>query len=448
MRSQIHTFSYPNGEIQRVQAVYPESWEKLSFLPLRYEDPAFDGFCHIYRRFLVPSCPWIFGNLVLFRLPEGIKTEFPNATKAFGEVADPLTAAAVAMRGGMRIVKGKPVFSDDRVKKFWAELEVKKSVRVVSGKLPVTTVIPVGPFPGYLSKTQESAALKVNASFFIMDRFDCATVYDHIGTPLGLCVKDGKVLNPPLFRREALLVKDDGSVRIETPDVKKMNIEIRGQRYRHGENALVYSRPERKTTPRSKEKKLIIVGNRVAAVVTADRAQIPASGFVLCVPMSSQARPGDAVIYRGMEDVRFCIQVGNSILRNGEKTEKFISRFYNVYALEPVPFPPSLYPLDFEKARAARIALGSDKEGDPVLLWAEGAGKLRYTPGEDSCGASLSEMAQICSQMGLVNAVNLDGGGSAQILVNNRRSLRISDRKAEDNSEQERAIPLGLMVEG
>ena len=91
------------------------------------------------------------------------------------------------------------------------------------------------------------------------------------------------------------------------------------------------------------------------------------------------------------------------------------------------------------------MALGQDAAGRPVVVWAEGAGKLSYSPGRDSCGASLSEMADICLKLGLVNAVNLDGGGSAQILLDNRRSLLISDR-TPDNSEAERAIPVGIMI--
>jgi hypothetical protein len=196
----------------------------------------------------------------------------------------------------------------------------------------------------------------------------------------------------------------------------------------------------------SREKKLVIIGNRVAAVSGGASVPVPASGFVLSVPGMCRVRPGDPVVYRGMEDVRFGIQVGNSILKNGIKTQSFLSRFYNLRKLEPVPFPPSLYPMDFRKARAARIALGADGAGRPMVLWAEGAGKLRYIPGEDSCGASLSEMADICQAVGMVNAVNLDGGGSAQILLENRRSLRISDRNKLDNTDAERPVPLGLIL--
>ena len=91
------------------------------------------------------------------------------------------------------------------------------------------------------------------------------------------------------------------------------------------------------------------------------------------------------------------------------------------------------------------MVIGEDSSGRPVMIWAEGAGKLRYLPGADSGGASLSEMSEICLTLGRVNAINLDGGGSSQILVNNERSLMISDRKP-DNSEAERAVPTGLII--
>lgn len=447
METQIRVFTYPNGEIQKVQTVRPDSWEQLAFLPMQYQDGALECFAHIYRKFLVPAQPWVFGNMVMFHIPDGVKMPFSFETGKYGTVANPLTAAAAAMEKGVRIVRGKPVFLNEKVKAFWETLVAKDSLRIISGKLPVTTMIPVGNNTGYLTKTEETATMKVNANFFIMDRFDCTTLYDHIGTPLGLLVKDGVVKNPPLFERESLLVKKDGSVSVERPKLEDLKIEISGSCYEAGKNAVIYSRPGRNRTPLRSGKKLVIVGSQVEAVYDGLSVVIPTSGFVLCPLGECHVKPGDAVTYRGMEDVAFGIQVGNSILKNGVKTDGFISRFYNIKALERVPFPPSLYPLDFQKARAARIAIGADAAGKPMILWAEGAGKLGYTPGQDSCGASLSEMAEICEAVGMVNAVNLDGGGSAQILLNNRRSLRISDRNTPDNTEAERPIPLGLMVQ-
>lgn len=446
MRSEIKTLSCPGGEIQRVQLVRWDDWRQLQFLELSWSDRALECFANIYRNFLVPAAPWMFGHMILFHLPADLELALPAESRKYGRMGDALTAAAAAIEAGVTVVGGKPVFKNEQVKALWQALEARNSLRLVSGKLPVTTVIPVGNMPGYLTETEASAAMKVNANFFIMDRFDCATVYDHVGTPFGLCVKDGTVTNPPLFGREALLAKRSGAVSVETVDIRDMAIEVGGKVYVHGENAKIYTRPERRRTPGGKGKKLVITGCRVAAVLDGGSVPIPASGFVLQPQGECDAQPGDPVVYRGMEDVVFGIQVGNSIVKDGEKTESFRSRFYNIRRLEPVPFPPSLYPMDFDNARAARIALGADEAGKPMLLWAEGAAKFGYVPGEGSRGASLKDMAQICADLGMVNAVNLDGGGSAQILLRNQRSLQISDRNPTDYSEAERPIPMGLMV--
>ena len=445
MYSEIKTFSYPNGELQRVQLVRPENWSQLNFLKLSYCEGALDCFAKIYEQYLIPACPWLFGNLVMFYLPPDAQTEGLHDTKKYGLVADRLTAAAAALEDGVKIIGNRPVFRNERVRNLWELLESRNCIRLIRGKLPVTTIIPVGNAPGFLSQTEQTAALKVNSSFFIMDRFDCATAYDHIGSHLGLCVKDGVVENPPLFGREALLVKKDGSVSVTALQLSDLEIEIAGQTYAAGKNAVLFSRPRRARTPRGKGKELVIIGRTVAAVRDCG-GPIPASGFVLRPKGESKAVPGSLVTYRGMEDVAFGIQVGNSIVIDGKKTEGFRSRFYNIRHLERVPFPPSLYPMDFKKARAARIALGADKDGKPMLLWAEGAGKLGYVPGTDSRGASLSDMAQICSELGMVNAVNLDGGGSAQILLNNKRNLLISDRNA-DHTEAERPVPAALIIQ-
>ena len=438
MLSQVKTFSYPNGEIQRAQAVRLDRWDELDFLTLSYEEPAFKGFCDIYRRFLVPACPWLFGHMILFRLPQ--KTDLPKESRKYGAVTDELTAAAILLEKGVKIIGGKPRFFDDAAKKLYLELENQGCLQIVSGKLPITTVIPVGDLPGFLSNAETDARLKINAHFFIMDRFDCATVFDHVGAPIGLCVKDGLVSNPPLYGREALLVKKDGSIEVRPLDITDLTISIGGKI----QSGRIYTRPKGIATPADSRKKLVIVGNKVVAVKQRGSAPIPASGFVLAVS-ESNAKPGDIVTYQGLEKVAFGLQIGNSILKNGVKTKEFISKFYNIRGFEPIPYPPSLYPVNMDKTRAARTAIGADRQGRPMLLWAEGKGKCDYFPGKDSCGATLDELAEICADMGMHTAVNMDGGGSAQILLHNRRQLLICDRHP-DRSEAERAIPIALIV--
>ena len=443
IESEVIIFKYPNGERQKVQKVVLDNWSQPEFLYPVYSEKSFERLCTLYESYIVPRCPWIFGKLILFRIPDDMDIPFPFETKKYGRVADKLTAAAIALRSGVTVVGKKPVFRSASVKEFWKQLEKRNCAKIICGHLPNTTVLPVNNCSGFLSENEESAAVKLNSSFFTMDRFDCASAYDTIGVPFGLLVKDGFVSSPPLYMREALFIKKDGDIKVSVPKLSELIININGKAI-HPDNTNCFVRPACRITPEHSGNDLVIIGAKVAAVHNGGHTFVPASGFVIR-DNNTYASPGDSVIYHGYEDVLFAVQAGNSAVVDGEKSSGFRSPFYNIKKLWSTSYPPSLYPLDYNKDRAPRIEIGADAYGNPVIIWAEGAGKKSYSPGTDSCGASLSEMAEICKKLGLVNAVNLDGGGSAQILVNNRRSLLISDRNP-DNSEAERAVPIGLIV--
>lgn len=444
MVSEIRIFPRENGEHQRVHVARLPGWDALELLRPTSSPDALECFYQIYRLYLVPSAPQYFGSLVLFTLPEDMTVPFSPHRPGCGHLADSLAIAAAALREGVTVRPDSITFRDPETQAFWEDLEARNCIRLVHGQLPTTMVLPVGRECGYLTQSRPEAAMKVNGSFFIMDPIDCSTPYDHIGAWFGLLVKKGIVESPPLFRREALTVKNDGTVSIERPDIRSLSVRIGGQVYRHGENARFCTRPEEMRSPAGQQA-LVITGRTLAAVCQ-DSSLIPCSGFIICPYEPAELTPGESVCYEGMEDIRFAIQVGNSIVTAGEKTDGFHSTFYDFRDPKAIPYPPSLYPLDFHRARAARIALGADAHGQPMILWAEGAAKLGHVPGQDSCGASLSEMAQICQDAGMHWAVNLDGGGSAQLLLDNHRSLCLSDRSQEDHAESERPVPMALMI--
>ena len=60
--------------------------------------------------FLAVSGQCVFGNIVLFRLPEGEAVPFGHTSGAYGEVADELTAAAVCLRKGIFLMGEKVCF--------------------------------------------------------------------------------------------------------------------------------------------------------------------------------------------------------------------------------------------------------------------------------------------------------------------------------------------------
>ena len=331
-----------------------------------------------------------------------------------------MRSAAALLQKGLRFSAGKACFRTDEARKLYTRLEQAGCVELVSGKLPFTRVVPVGDEAGYLSDGAQDDTLRVNASFFLLDPFDCASRYDVASTPFGLAVEDGQVLFPPLYEREALMVYRDGRVAVERPSLRDLVIQVGVTEIRIGQNAQLYTRPDYRSTPRGAGYDTVIVGDQVVDVQRGT-CEVPTSGFVLRTACQI-ASPGDHVSYCGMENVLFAVRAGNSLVRDGRMTEGFLSLFYNIYMPWNIPYPPSLYPLDYAKARAPRIGIGADADGKP-----------------------LSEFASICAEAGMVNGVNLDGGGSAQILLQGKRALKISDR-SDDGLERERSIPLGLVI--
>ena len=101
MYSEIKTYTYPNGDIQRVQLVRWDNWSNLDFLNLSYSENALTCFSNIYRNFLVPSAPWLFGNLIMFHIPADVEVPFSWETGRYGAVADRLTVAAAAIKDGV-----------------------------------------------------------------------------------------------------------------------------------------------------------------------------------------------------------------------------------------------------------------------------------------------------------------------------------------------------------
>jgi len=184
---------------------------------------------------------------------------------------------------------------------------------------------------------------------------------------------------------------------------------------------------------------IVIVNRKVVAIHHGGSTPIPEAGFVLRTSVKTDSLD---VSYTGMPDIQFALQVGPVLVQNGKAARQFDTPFYS--GTGPM-YPPTVYPLDWAKARAPRIGFGS-KKGEPVLLWASGTNRFFYKQGENPCGASLQEFADFCAAQHLDECINLDGGGSSQIVCNGKRTLKLADHYA-DLREAERPVPLGLAIQ-
>ena len=180
MNSEVKVFTRENGEIQRVQTVRLDDWSQLDFLYLKQESfeeqiKALQCFCDIYKNYLVPFCPWIFPQMVMFCLPEDMdistyvegtvesiseeEERFIYDNNRYGKVTDSLTIATILLQEGIQLKGKKPIFKNEMAEKLYKELDARGCVRIVCGKFPKTKMIPVGRFAGYLSKVEMDAKL-------------------------------------------------------------------------------------------------------------------------------------------------------------------------------------------------------------------------------------------------------------------------------------------------
>lgn len=82
-----------------------------------------------------------------------------------------------------------------------------------------------------------------------------------------------------------------------------------------------------------------------------------------------------------------------------------------------------------------RTAIGYTKKGELIVLVIEGR-----NPGV-AAGATLGQTATILRELGCVEALNLDGGGSSCMLINGKETIRPSDK------EGQRAVPAAMVWE-
>ena len=448
IESRIDTVRHENGEMQRYLVVSGFAWNDLDFVQAPFSNEAFSEICRIYGNFNVPKHSALYGIFLLFHVPEDIKCPYPYEGP-FGLVFDRQLAAAEALRklvrqGKIRNEDRTLVVDDPVAKAFLDNLERSGWLHVYCGdRSGEVNIMPIGEDLGFLSSVSPMSQMICNSHFFVMDVFDADSPYDLYGSPFGMTVRNGIMSIPPLSGREALVVDLDGKPSIARFDIRDIPVMIQGKTFRHGVNCTVYRRPEIRMTPPEPGLDVVVTGDEVAAFHEGGSVMVPTSGFVIHTDETLKKEPSP-VQYLGFDDCLFAVQVGSSVVKDGKVMDHFESTFYD-YEKDPVPYPPTLYPLDYERKRAPRLAICSDADGDPAIVWAEGPSKLGYRFGEESCGASLLELGQYCHSIGMTNALNLDGGGSAEIFMDGKLLLHVSGRN-NDNTDAERPVPMGLMV--
>lgn len=242
----------------------------------------------------------------------------------------------------------------------------------------------------------------VNAQYFKGD-----------GTPLGLSIVNGKLLTGPLFSRTAFGVTEDeeykigevslsGRVSISGNTLPLTNI---NQPIMSSKGAYIYNNLWGRYTPETSSEyyHVVVKRGRIKEIATG-RVRIPAKSYAVVfnkkqlkknLECKARVRYKYTLIPDIWNDMEYAVAAGPVLVRNGKK---FIQnqRFQN----------------DIFKGKAPRTAIGFSKDNRLIILTVDGRQK------GVSEGATLSELADLMLSFGAYQAMNFDGGGSTQMVIN------------------------------
>lgn len=280
-----------------------------------------------------------------------------------------------------------------------------------------------GIVPGRASVKNMSsgATAAINASYFGLS-----------GEIYGVTKIDGVVVGTTYYTRSAIGINPDGSTlfgRVAYRGVLKINgvaYNIGGVDCARGADSLiVYNNYQGQTTGTNDYGAEAVVDKGVVSLVTIGKGNnaIPPGGYVISAHGSKRSiveklRAGDRVKFEeqlvdvdGAGDFDKAVQVigaGPRLVRDGKV-------YVNVIEEE--------FPADIRVGRAPRSAVGVTKYGDYILAVVDGRQA-------HSRGCTLHEWATILvNDFGAVNAINLDGGGSTELIVNGNIVNSPSDGK-------------------
>ncbi|MFA6450414.1 MAG: phosphodiester glycosidase family protein [bacterium] len=286
----------------------------------------------------------------------------------------------------------------------------------------------------------------VNGGFFIfIERLWCraSRFYpDHtrVGDAIGLLMTDGVIRFPPLYGRAAFLASSDGRYRIARADMTHVTIEFRdSKRARTALNPELINKPDAervvcytpawkdKATPRCKGAiEAALIGGAVAATGRNGGLHVPVNGCVVSAPEQAwsglserDVRYVEKVTYvlneKGraeLGDARQALEAGPALVENGVPNS--IDTAFLVgqgFVQGAPPFPALNSVLTHYRQLAPRVCIGITGGADVTVALFEGR-----RPGESE-GLILSEAARFMAAVGCDEAVNLDGGASAELIL-------------------------------
>lgn len=269
----------------------------------------------------------------------------------------------------------------------------------------------------------------INASYFAPD-----------GSLYGITKIDGTIVATDYFNRSAIGISKDGSIKFGRVryqgklSFRGKSIFVGGVNSVRGVNsAVIYNKYFGKTTGTNEFGVELVVKDGVIQEIFRDKGNnfIPQDGYIVsahgtAAELFKNAKVGNKISFdekissddADFDSIPYVLGAGPRLVKDG--------KIFVTVAEEQ--FPP-----DIRFGRAPRSAFGVTKYGDYIFAVVDGRQA-------HSRGCTLQEWADILlNQFGAVDAINLDGGGSSELVVKDNLVNSPSDGR-------ERSVGSALMI--
>ncbi len=277
----------------------------------------------------------------------------------------------------------------------------------------------------FLQHAQATGAVAaVSGGFFLYSEADIEPPSRRTD-PVGLLVRDGQVLSPPVFHRATLAQDSSGHCWIERMGLRAVQLRWRDGKTTRvascntlnnlGVQAVAFNRAWGPDSPEHAGHSLAIVGHRVLALQRGS-LPIPLAGFVLALPTSEPRRhslaPGAKLVYElppgpGGEPPHNAMAGGPLLVEDMRVGMDMRAEDFTGTA------PPATFSSDetLDQNLLPRLAVGLDLQDRLVLAAIDGRNFHRAP------GFTLEATTRLMQALGCHRAMNLDGGSSKRMVL-------------------------------
>lgn len=313
----------------------------------------------------------------------------------------------IAWAPGLRWRQKLVDLGTDRFSVVWLEVNPRQSgvsLRPIADSSTLNGIAPLSEIA-----EQAGAAAAINGGFFNRNN----------QLPLGAIRREGRWLSSPILNRGAIAWNDAGTLTITRLSMEETLIAPNGERLpvlflNSGYVKAGISR----YTPEWGSTYTPLIDNEIIVVVEKGRVTqqlrsgaagetdfpIPSTGYLLT--------------FRAFESAAQKLSLGTRVRLERETVPAYLEVFPHILGAGPVLLRNGLIVLDakaeqfsdnFAEGKASRSAIGQTQEGTILIAAVHNR--------TDGPGPTLTEMAEIMQQLGAVDALNLDGGGSTTLYL-------------------------------